>query len=177
MCSESIYLNQAGRSDSARRRTTTYRGAVDSRGAGQRLLAGAGAPDDDGAADPTLAAALAAYADDELREPEVLAALAGARLLVPVVAELGEAETGPDGLVRDKSSDMAAVLMRGADGRTALLAFTGLEAMRRWEPDARPVPVSAQVAGHAALQDGASALLIDVAGPVRFTVEIRPAPE
>jgi len=150
---------------------------VDDRGAGQRLLAGAGAPDDVGEADPALAAALAAYDGDETREPEVLAALAEARLLVPVVAELGEAETGADGLVRDKSSDMAAVLMRGADGRTALLAFTGLEAMRRWDPDARPVPVSAQVAARAALQDGAAALLIDVAGPVRFVAEIGPATE
>jgi type III secretion system (T3SS) SseB-like protein len=146
---------------------------VDSTGAGQRLLAGRGAPDDDGSPDETLAAALAAYADDDVWEPEVLAALADARLLVPVVAELGEAETGPDGLVRDKSSDMAAVLMRGADGRTALLAFTSLEAMRRWDPEARPVPVSAQVAGQAALQDGAAALLIDVAGPVRFVAELR----
>jgi hypothetical protein len=141
-------------------------------GAGQRLLAGAGDPDDVGAADPTLAAALAAYADDEVWEPEVLAALSDARLLVPVVAELGEAETGPDGLMREKSSDMAAVLMRGADGRTALLAFTSLEAMHRWDPEARPVPVSAQVAARAALQDGAVALLLDVAGPVRYVAEI-----
>jgi type III secretion system (T3SS) SseB-like protein len=146
---------------------------VDSTGGGQRLLAGAGAPDDEGAADPALAAALEAYAADPVWEPEVLAALAEARLLVPVVAELGEAETGADGLVRDKSSDMAAVLMRGADGRSALLAFTSLDAMHRWDPDARPVPVSAQVAGQAALQDGAAALLIDVAGPVRFVAEVR----
>ncbi len=93
-----------------------------------------GRPDDTGDADPGLAAALAAYAADPAREPEVLAALAEARLLVPVVAELGEAEAGPDGLVRDKSSDMATVLMRGPDGRLALLAFTGLDAMRRWDP-------------------------------------------
>src|SRR4051812_20367397 len=100
------------------------------RGGGQRLLAAAGAPDDTGAADPALAAALAAYAGEPAREPDVLAALAGARLLVPVVAELAEggqsAEAGPDGLLRDKSADMATVLMRGADGRLALLAFTSL---------------------------------------------------
>ena len=130
---------------------TAYLGPVESRGAGQRLLAGAGAPDDIGDADPSLTAALAAYASDPAREPEVLAALADARLLVPVVAELGESETGPDGLVRDKSSDMASVLMRGSDGRLALLAFTGLEAMRRWNPDARPVPVPARTAALAAI--------------------------
>jgi len=149
---------------------TAYRGRVEP--GGQRLLAGAGAPDDDGAPHPALAAALAAYAADPAREPDVLEALAEARLLVPVVAVLGESETGPDGLERDKSSDMAAVHMRGADGRQALLAFTGLEALRRWDPDARPVPVPARTAALAALQDGASVLLIDVAGPVQYAVHV-----
>jgi hypothetical protein len=136
------------------------------------LLSGVGDPDDDGAPDAGLTAALAAYADDPAREPDVLAALAQARLLVPVVAVLGEAEVDADGLVRDKSADMAAVLMRGADGRTALLAFTGLDSMRRWDPEARPVPVPAQVAAQAALQDGAAAILVDVAGPVTYVTEL-----
>ena len=127
---------------------------MESRGAGQRLLAGAGVPDDTGAADPALTAALAAYAADPTREPEVLAALGEARLLVPVVAELGQTETGPDGLVHDKTSDMATVLMRGSDGRLALLAFTGLEPMQRWDPDARPVPVPAPVTAALAAMHG-----------------------
>jgi hypothetical protein len=151
--------------------------AVEHEGGGARLLAGAGAPDDTGEADPALAAALAAYAEDPGREPDVLAALPDARLLVPVVAELGESETGTDGLVRDKSADMATVLMRGADGRLALLAFTGLEALHRWDPEARPVPVPARTAALAALQDGADALLLDVAGPVAYAVPIGTAPE
>jgi SseB protein N-terminal domain len=150
---------------------------VDPVGGAERLLAQPGAPDDTGVADPALAAALAAYAGDPGREPDVLAVLPGSRLLVPVVAELGEAERGADGLVRDKSADMATVLMRGADGRLALLAFTGLEAMQRWDPDARPVPVPAPAAALAALQDGAEALLIDVAGPVPYAVSIGSRPE
>jgi hypothetical protein len=151
--------------------------SVDEDSGGARLLAGAGAPDDTGEADPDLAAALVAYATDPSREPDVLAALAEARLLVPVVAELGESEAGPDGLVRDKSADLATVLMRGADGRLALLAFTGLEALQRWDPEARPVPVPARTAALAALRDGAQALLIDVAGPVPYPVSIGSAPE
>jgi hypothetical protein len=150
---------------------------VDPHRGGARLLAGAGAPDDTGEPDPALAAALAAYADDPAREPEVLAALTEARLLVPVVAQLGEAERAPDGLVRDKSADLAAVLMRWEDGRTALLAFTGLEALHRWDPEARPVPVPARTAALAALRDGADALLIDAAGPVRYLVSIGSAAE
>ena len=74
--------------------------------------------------------------------------------------------------MHDKSSDMATVLMRGADGRLALLAFTGLDSLQRWDPDARPVPVPARTAALAAMQDGAEALLIDLAGPVRYLVPI-----
>jgi hypothetical protein len=133
--------------------------------------------DDTGAPDPALAAALSAYAADPAREPEVLAALAEARLLVPVIATLGEAETGPEGLVRDKSADMATVLMRWEGGRTALLAFTGLEALHRWDPEARPVPVTARTAALAALQDGAEALLIDPAGPVRYLATVSSSTE
>ena len=72
---------------------------------------------------------------------------------------------------------MASVLMRGSDGRLALLAFTGLEAMRRWNPDARPVPVPARTAALAAIQDGAEALLIDLAGPVRYLASVSSAQE
>jgi len=61
--------------------------------------------------------------------------------------------------------------MRGRDGRMALLAFTGTEALRRWDATGRPVPVSVRDAARAARHDGADALLVDVAGPVLFVVE------
>ncbi len=127
---------------------------------------------DDGAADPAVTAALESYAADPDRlHLATLAVLQHSRLLVPVVAVLEEAEVDAAGLRRDKTSDMAAVLMRGRDGRTALLAFTGTESLRRWNPEARPVPVPAAQAAQAAVQDQASALLVDVAGPVMFVVE------
>ena len=83
---------------------------------------------------------------------------------------------GASGLPREKSSDMAAVLMTGRDGRTALLAFTSTASLDRWAQsyaggEARPVPVPARQAASAALQDKAAALLVDVAGPVLFVVE------
>ena len=127
---------------------------------------------DDGSVSPAVTAALAAYdRDPAARHRTALAALQHARLLVPVVAVLGEIEHDEQGLAHDKSSDMATVLMRGHDGRLALLAFTGVEPMRRWNPDSRPVPVTVPDAARAALHDGAHALLVDVAGPVRFVVE------
>ena len=126
---------------------------------------------DAGEADPRLARALAAYDGDRAAYVEVLAALQAARLLVPVVAVLGEAEIGADGLARDKSSDMATVLVTRPDGRRGLLAFTSLAAMARWDAEARPVPVTAQLAARAAVQEGAEALVVDLAGPVRVAVE------
>lgn len=136
-----------------------------------RRLQGSAYPDDNGEPDARLAAALAAYAADGGRYVDVLAALLTARLLVPVVAVLGEAETGEDGLVRDKSSDMAVVLMQRADGRKGLLAFSSTGTMRGWDAEARPVPVAARLAAQAALQEGADALVVDIAGPVRVAVE------
>ncbi len=127
---------------------------------------------DDGAVAPEVAEALAAYdRDPAARHLDTLAVVQHARLLVPVVAVLGEVEYDDQGLARDKTSDMATVLMQGRDGRMALLAFTATETMRRWNPDGRPVPVTVPDAARAAVHDGADALLVDVAGPVVFVVE------
>lgn len=136
-----------------------------------RRLQGSEYVDDDGSADAGLAAALAGHASGTTPYPAVLAALAPARLLVPVVAMLGEVEVGADGLARDKSSDMAAVLLTGADGRLALLAFSDLAALTRWDPQARPVPVAAHLAAATAVQEGAAALVVDVAGPHPFVLD------
>lgn len=92
--------------------------------------------------------------------------LAGARLLVAVVAVADERSA--DG--GDKDSHMAVVSMVNAAGQRGLLAFTGLDALRQWDADARPVPVRGADAARAALQDGADALVIDVAGPQRVVV-------
>lgn len=136
-----------------------------------RRLQGSDYVDDTGAVDPALHAALTAWAAGDGPRPAVLAALVEARLLVPVVAVLGEVEVGDDGLARDKSSDMAAVLLTGADGRMALIAFTALTTLTAWDPAARPVPVAAPLAAATAIQEGAAALVIDVAGPQRFVLD------
>jgi hypothetical protein len=125
---------------------------------------------DDGSADPRLAAALVAYAEDPTAEPAILAALPGARLLVPVVALLGESEVGTDGLRREKTSDMAVPTIQATDGRRALPAFTSLDSLARWRPDARPVAVPLGRALQALAQEKADTLLIDMAGPVPYAL-------
>ncbi len=126
---------------------------------------------DAGAAAPDVSAALSAYDADAGRYAETLGVLLESRVLVPVVAILGEVEHDDAGLAHDKSSDMATVLMTGRDGRTALLAFTGTSQLQAWNPEARPVPVGCLLAAQSAIQDGADALVIDIAGPVPFVVQ------
>ncbi|GHJ38791.1 SseB family protein [Streptomyces sp. TS71-3] len=133
---------------------------------------------DDGSPDPGLAAALAAWAKTPADEKPVLDALRTARLLVPVVAvlgELGEAEEPGEtqasgagaGLPREKTSDMAVPTLR-AGGRTALPAFTSTAALARWDPAARPVAVRLHQALQAAAHEHADTLVLDLAGPVPF---------
>src|ERR1035438_10310523 len=65
---------------------------------------------------------------------------------------------------------MALPTLVGNDGRAAVLAFTCLDSLTRWRPDARPLPVPAQRVWQAGAQE-AGAVVIDVAGPVPLAVE------
>jgi hypothetical protein len=132
-------------------------------------------PGDDGAADPALAAVLAAFDDGTAVAADVLAALSTARLLVPVIALLAESEAasevGAGGSRREKRSDMALPKLVGRDGREAVLAFTGTASLRLWRADARPIQATGPQVCQAALHERAAAVVIDVAGPVPFTLE------
>lgn len=154
-------------------------------------------PDPDlGEVDPDVAAALTSYAADPEALPAALAAVAGTRLLLAMVEVPADTfpETGHDH--GDDQADheqadheaagaghghghgheaattaMAAVSIQRPDGRRGMLAFTGVEPLRRWDPAARPLPVTAREAAQTALGDGADALLVDLAGPVRLVLE------
>jgi SseB protein N-terminal domain len=126
---------------------------------------------DRGEADPRVTAALAAYQAGQGSEQAALGALAAARLLVPVIAVLGSEQQEPVNAKQgDKDSEMVLPTLIGRDGRSAVLAFTGLDALARWRPDARPVPAEADRVWRAAVADGC-AVVIDVAGPVPLAVE------
>jgi hypothetical protein len=123
---------------------------------------------DRGAADPRVTAVLTAYQAGQASEQAVLAALAAARLLVPVIAVLADGAMASEH--GDKDTEMVLPTLIGRDGRPAVLAFTGLDALARWRPDARPVPAEADRVWRAAAADGC-AVVIDVAGPVPLAVE------
>lgn len=131
---------------------------------------------DDGACPPELALALG-VADDGARLAAVVAALTTARVLVPVVAhpheraEPGECEHGVAG---EKAASAAMVTVRSPDGRAAVPAFSGVAALSRWDPTARPMPVEGVRAALAAGTEADGLLVLDPAGPVPVLVP-RPA--
>jgi hypothetical protein len=129
-----------------------------------KSLPSTGSAADRGEADGLLATALAGFAEAGVGHP-VLSLLSTARLLVPVLATATDRGEG------DRDTEISAVLMRGRDGRLALLAFSCLDNLRLWNPQARPVPVVGRDAARAAQGQDAEALLIDLAGPVPFVVE------
>ncbi|MFF7850026.1 SseB family protein [Streptomyces sp. NPDC007910] len=128
-----------------------------------------GFSEDDGTADPRLTEALAAWAQDRTAHGPVLEALRDARLLVPVVAVLGEVETDENGLRREKTSDMAVPTLTAGD-RRALPAFTSTASLALWDPQARPVAVPLHQALQAVAHEKADTLLLDLAGPVPYQV-------
>ena len=131
-------------------------------------------PDDDGAAAPALLRALEALRAGTGDEAAVVAALAGTRVFVPVVAEVSASTVTEAGLVADKEADMALVTLRAADGRAVLPVFTSTAALSAWHADARPVATDVRRAAVAAVQDGTQLLVLDPGGTLPFVVR-RPA--
>jgi len=132
---------------------------------------------DDGSADPAVAAALTAYGAGTGPLAAVVEALAGTRVLVPVLAELEEADVvvhdGHEHTV-DKEASAGIVALRTPDGRTALPVFSSVAAMAAWRPDARPVPSDVARAALSVVSEGWDVVVVDPGGPVTALVP-RPA--
>jgi hypothetical protein len=109
---------------------------------------------DQGEADPHVRMALAT-GDIKV----LMAALASSRLFIALVAQTtGEPGEG------DKHSYMSVACLLARDGRLGLLCFTGIDALTQWNPDARPVPMTAPDAAEAALDENAQGIIIDLGG-------------
>ncbi|MCB0911339.1 MAG: SseB family protein [Propionibacteriaceae bacterium] len=122
---------------------------------------------DRGEPDPQVRALLAAASDHEGYLTAV-AALCTARFLLPVVALGDDGGDGPD---PDRHAELQAVMLERADGRRALPAFTGVDTLAGWRPDARPVPCRLDELAAAAVEQDAEAVLVDLAGPHPLVVE------
>lgn len=120
---------------------------------------------DRGEADPQLRALLAgADASDEgyLR---AIAALCGARLLMPIVA------VGADGSDAGAAEQMRTMLLSTVSGRSAIPAFTGIDTFTSWKPDARPLLCRLDEVAATAVEAGAAAILVDFQGPSGLVIE------
>ena len=139
----------------------------------QRRLAASPFPGDTGAASTETRRLMAAAAAEAtpLAYLRAVAALCGDRLLVPVVATATRLGETVGGLPSDKEAEMSVVTLQAQDGRRALLAFTGLDALRGWQPDARPVPVTVDRAAQTARNEDLAAVLIDIGGPHALVIE------
>ncbi|HEX3004312.1 MAG TPA: SseB family protein [Angustibacter sp.] len=138
-----------------------------------RTLPQGGFTGDEGAADPGLQQALEERAAGRAGDEDVVAALASARLMVPVVAVLGEGVEATHGTA-DKQADMALVTLTSPDGVRALPVFSSLSSLAQWDATARPVPVEARRAAVSAVAEGCDVMVLDPSGPVSFVVG-RPA--
>ena len=133
-----------------------------------------GYADDDGSATPELIKALAAFAEGQVAIDQVIDRIRESRLLVPLVANLGESEVGANGQIVDKSADLAIVTVKGPDGQTAMPVFSSVDAMKRWNPEARPVPSEPVKVALAAASELTNRIVLDPGSETEFVIR-RPA--
>jgi hypothetical protein len=129
---------------------------------------------DDGSAPPRLLEAIRRFHAKELGVADVVAAMHESRLLIPLVAHRGDEGVGAFGQTVDKTQELSIVTVAGPDGRPVLPAFTSAEAMRTWNPAARPIPIEATRVALAVASEGTQLIIIDPKSPTQFVVR-RPA--
>jgi hypothetical protein len=129
---------------------------------------------DDGSAPPRLLEAIRRFRAGELGVPDVIEALHDSRLLLPLIAERGDEGIGAHGRLVDKTQELSLITTAGPDGRPVLLAFTSVDAMRSWDPGARPIPIDAPRVALAAAAEGPPLIVLDPNTPTMFVVR-RPA--
>ncbi|GAB3071461.1 SseB family protein [Intrasporangium mesophilum] len=117
-------------------------------------------------------ASVADAAETGETEADLVAHVARTRWLVPVVAVASDVDESGEHRVETRS-DMAAVILNAPDGQRALPMFTSLASLSAWDPDARPVPVSAAAAARAAIGEECHVLVVDLGSP--HTTVLRPS--
>jgi hypothetical protein len=129
---------------------------------------------DDGSAPEALRVALERFRSGAGGQPEVVDAVRDSRLLIPLLAELGETGTNEAGRTVDKSQELSIVTVAAPDGRTAMPVFSSVDTMRVWNPAARPVPAAGTRVALAAVAEGTDLVVVDPGSPGSFVLR-RPA--
>jgi hypothetical protein len=129
---------------------------------------------DDGSAPPELVAAIEHFRSGDVEISAVVDAIRGARLLIPLVAHLGESGVNDRGVTVDKSAELSIVTVAGPDGRNVLPVFASVDAMQHWNPSARPVPADGVRVALAAADEGTDLVVLDPTSPTECAIR-RPA--
>ena len=129
---------------------------------------------DDGSAPKEFLTAISGFRSGELGQAKVVDVIRVSRLLIPLVAHLGESEIGPNGLLVDKSAELSIVTVKSPDDQDALVVFSSVEAMQRWNKYARPVPTDAIRVCLAAASQLSTRVVIDPGSETEFVLR-RPA--
>jgi hypothetical protein len=130
--------------------------------------------DDDGTAPAELGTALQRYRDGSADETAVVDAVRASRLLIPLMAKLGESGLNERGVTVDKSAELSIVTVAGPDGRNVLPVFSSVDAMSRWNAQARPVPADGVRVALAAADEGTDLVVLDPTSETEFVIR-RPA--
>jgi hypothetical protein len=125
---------------------------------------------DNGLADEALMLAITEFQAGTGLPEQVISAFAEARLLIPLIANLGDSGEGSHGLEVDKSADLSIVTVGTPDGQTALPVFSSVEAMLSWNPNARPVPNFGRQVAFAAASEGNTRIVLDPMAPSEFVI-------
>lgn len=125
---------------------------------------------DDGSAPAGLLETIMRFRVGEVDAGDVIAALTGQRLLLPLMATAGDTGVGAHGQLVDKTQELALVTTAGPDGRPVLPAFSSVDTMRTWNPDARPIPVETSRIALALAAEGTQLLVLDPGSPSEFVV-------
>lgn len=121
---------------------------------------------DSGHADKELESVFASWKSGKVGLPELVVALEGKRVIVPVMAEVENLVVNEEtNLVADKDASTGVVCVSAPDGRIALPIFSSVPAMTRWNKKARPIPVEAERAALAAVSEEWPLLVLDPGDP------------
>ena len=130
--------------------------------------------DDDGRAPEKLVEAIARFRAGEVGAEAVIDQIRISRLLVPLLANLGESEIGAHGKKVDKSAELSIVTVKSPDDQDSLVVFSSVEAMTRWNEASRPVPTDAIRIALAAASQMSTRVVLDPGSDTEFVVR-RPA--
>ena len=125
---------------------------------------------DDGTAPEEFLQVLADFRTGKATQEQVIDVVTTMRLLIPLLAELGESGEGAHGQTVDKSADLAIVTVATPDDQNGLPVFSSVAAMQLWNPTARPVPADARRVALAAASESNTRIIIDAENETEFAI-------